>query len=46
MWVAIKLSHAGAPFFLPRAILSNSLILQAREKGVLLQRHHGTPQGF
>jgi len=46
MWVAIKLSHAGVPFFLPRAVLSNSLILQAREKGVLLQRHHGRPQGF
>ena len=39
MWVAIKLSRAGMPFFLPRAVLSNSLILQAGEKGVTLQRH-------
>lgn len=38
-WVAIKLSRAGVPFFLPRALLSNSLILQASEKGALLQRH-------
>jgi len=46
MWVAIKLSRAGVPFFLPRAILSNSLILQAVEKGTLLQRHSGTPDGY
>ena len=46
MWVAIKLSRAGVPFFLPRAILSNSLILQAREKGTLLQRHGGKPDGY
>jgi hypothetical protein len=46
MWVAIKLSRAGVPFFLPRAILSNSLILQAREKGTLLQRHSGTPDDY
>jgi hypothetical protein len=46
MWIAIKLSRAGVPFFLPRAILSNSLILQAREKGTLLQRHHGRPEDY
>jgi hypothetical protein len=44
-WVAIKLGHAGVRFFLPRAILSNSLILQAGEKGVTLQRH-GFPQDY
>jgi hypothetical protein len=46
MWVAVKLGHAGVPFFLPRAILSNSLILQAREKGVMLQRHSGRPEDY
>jgi len=45
-WVAIKLSHAGVPFFLPRAILSNSLILQAGEKGRTLQRHTEPADGF
>jgi hypothetical protein len=29
------------PTFLPRALLSNSLILQAGERGVTLQRHGG-----
>lgn len=45
-WVAIKMSRAGVPFFLPRAILSNSLILQAAEKGRLLQRHNGRPDYY
>jgi len=45
-WVAIKLRHAGVPFFLPRAILSNSLILQAGEKGVTLQRHGGASEAY
>jgi hypothetical protein len=45
-WVAIKLAHAGVHFFLPRAILSNSLILQAREKGVMLQRHRDPEEHF
>ncbi len=45
-WAAIKLGHAGVPFFLPRAILSNSLILQAGEKGRTLQRHTGKFEVF
>lgn len=45
-WAAVKLSRAGIPFFLPRALLSNSLILQAGEKGVTLQRHHGTFEAY
>ncbi len=40
-WVAIKISRAGVHFFLPRAILSNSLILQATQKGRRLQSHTG-----
>jgi hypothetical protein len=46
MWVAVKLSRAGVPFFLPRAVLSNSLILQARKKGVMLQRRHGEFEAY
>ena len=46
MWVALKLTHAGVPFFLPRAILANSLILQAGEKGITLQRHDGVFEAF
>jgi hypothetical protein len=46
VWVAIKLSHAGIPFCLPRALLSNSLILQAGEKGVILQRHSTPRDGY
>jgi hypothetical protein len=46
MWVAVKLSRAGVHFFLPRAVLSNSLILQAGEKGVTLQRHDGGFNAF
>jgi len=45
-WVAVKLSRAGVPFFLPRALLSNSLILQAGEKGRALQRHTGKFEVF
>jgi len=45
-WVAVKLGRAGMPFFLPRALLSNSLILQAGEKGVTLQRHTGGFDAF
>ena len=45
-WVAVKLGHAGIPFFLPRALLSNSLILQAGEKGRTLQRHHGAFEAY
>ena len=33
MWVAVKLSRAGIPFFFPRALLSNSLILQRHGGG-------------
>lgn len=46
MWVAIKLGRAGIHFFLPRAILSNSLILQAGEKGTTLQRHSRNPERY
>ena len=46
MWVALKLTHAGVPFFQPRAILSNSLILQAGEKGVTLQRHRAPAEDY
>jgi hypothetical protein len=46
MWVALNLTHAGVPFFLPRALLSNSLILQAGKKGVTLQRHGGGRDGY
>jgi len=46
MWVAVKLERAGVPFFLPRTILSNSLILQAREYGITLQLHHGNPEVY
>jgi hypothetical protein len=45
-WVATKLKRAGAPIFLPRAILSNSLILQAGEQGRTLQRHTGKFEVF
>ena len=45
-WIALKLRRSGLPFFLPRAILSESLVAQASHLGVYLQRHHGAHEGY
>ena len=45
-WVAIRLRRSGLPFFLPRAILSESLVAQASHLGLYLQRHHGEHEAY
>jgi hypothetical protein len=46
MWVAMKLNHAGEHFFLPDAVMSHRVILQAAKQGQYLQHHGLHPTGF
>lgn len=45
-WIAIKLRRCGLPIFLPRAILSESLVAQLSHLGLYLQRHHGDHEAY